>query len=231
MTATSTRSRRAGCATAVPARPHLPRLAAGRHHAHLRVRRGAVLRLPAVALVRSRRVVRERVPAFLRCRHRRGAGLSRDLPRAHDRNRPAHQLRHDRLRAAVGAVLRGRRRRGAQVAKPADGGVAVRRLLAAVRRGGRRTRRRSTGCCALLLSAAAVRLLARWWPALATADGARGADRLDRHAAALLHVHRAADVARDVGLRGRAVSRRLAARPRRRGQPWRDGRCSARSPP
>ena len=70
------------------------------------------------------------------------------------------------------------------------------------------------GLLALLLSAQAVRLLAR---ALARARPARdavGRARVDRHAAAVLHVRRAADVARDVRVCGRVVHRDLAARPR-----------------
>ena len=57
----------------------LRRHAAADHAAHLRLGRGAVLRLPAIALVRSRRLVRERVPAFLRRRHRAQPGVPRDV--------------------------------------------------------------------------------------------------------------------------------------------------------
>ena len=65
-------SRRGRAAAARTARPAgaVPVDAARGHGAALLVRRGAVLRLPAVALVRPGRVVRERVPRLLRPRHR-----------------------------------------------------------------------------------------------------------------------------------------------------------------
>ena len=70
------------------------------------------------------------------------------------------------------------------------------------------------GLLALLASVAIVRRLGRWWPGLADVGGALGAGRVAGHASAVLHVHRAADVARDVGLRRGRVHSRVADRPR-----------------
>ncbi|MCK7518721.1 MAG: CPBP family intramembrane metalloprotease [Ignavibacteriales bacterium] len=86
--------------------------AARRHAADLRLRRGAVCRLPAVAVVRPRRLVRERVPAVLRERARRATRCS--PPRSSSRPTETGLRRNFGTigsRAAVGAVLRGRRRR------------------------------------------------------------------------------------------------------------------------
>ena len=70
---------RARCALC---RPGVRRVAAGGHAAALFVRRDPVLLLPAIALVRPRRVVRERVPVLLRSRDRAVGRVSRDVPRA-----------------------------------------------------------------------------------------------------------------------------------------------------
>ena len=113
-------------------------LAARRHAADLRVRRDSVLLLPAIALVRPRRLVRERVPVLLRSEHRPRRGLPRDVPRAAHRCRSPAELRDDRQRAPVEPVLR-RRRPG-----DAGRGRARRRVLAALCGGGRATARPST---------------------------------------------------------------------------------------
>ena len=191
----------------------VPRLASRRHHAHLRVRRGPVLRLPAVALVRSRRLVRERVPAFLRRRHRALAEFPRDLPRTDDGNRAAHQLCDHRVRALVGAVLRGGRC-GRADCQPARRPARPRRLFASLRRGGRLRLGflRAAGAAAVGAGGEiAVGALAQAGAACRDVGGAR----VDRHAVAVLHVHRAADVTRDLGLCGRAVRGDLASRARR----------------
>ena len=67
---------------AAGARLRVRALAARRHAADLRVRRDSVFLLPAIALVRPRRLVRERVPVFFDRGHRPRRGLPRDLPRA-----------------------------------------------------------------------------------------------------------------------------------------------------
>ena len=112
-------SRLALARTAPVASPGLPvsAVAAGRDDADLFVRRDPVLRLPALALVRPRPVVRERYQVLLRSRDREVGRVPRDVPGADDGDGAADQLRDGRLRDPVVAVLPGRRRRGARTGR------------------------------------------------------------------------------------------------------------------
>ena len=139
---------------AAGARLRVRALAARGDAADLRVRRDSVLFLPAVALVRPRRVVRERVPVLLRSGHRPRRRLPRDVPRAVHRGRTPAQLRDDRQRDPVEPVLR--RRRSADADLRAEPPTAYSRpYVAAVAYGSA-----FYGFVAILLSIAAARRIA-----------------------------------------------------------------------
>ena len=208
----------------------LSRLAAGGDHAHLRVRRSAVFLVPALALVRSRRLVRERVPALLR---RTASPRRRASTRRSSSARPKRAGASTSARSAARCCGRRSTRsatswRACLHAVGRD--VAVDGYSQAVRAAVSYASA-CYGLLALLASVAIVRRLGRWWPGAGRRGRALGAGRLAGHAAALLHVHRAADVARDVGLRrGGVFILAWLTRPRHvehaAGWP-----CSARSPP
>ena len=71
----------------------VPALAAGGDAAALFVRRDPVLLVPPIALVRPRRLVRERVSVLLRSRHRAVGRLPRDVPRAQTDTGRRHEFR------------------------------------------------------------------------------------------------------------------------------------------
>ena len=86
-----------------------------------RRRRDRVLRLPALAGLRPRPRLRERVPPLLRARPGGAGRVQGDVPRpARAAHRPAHQLRAAGLGAPVVAVLPARPRRRARRARRWD---------------------------------------------------------------------------------------------------------------
>ena len=185
-------------------------VAAGGHGAAVLVRRSSVPLVSALALVRSRRLVRERVPLLLRPQHRAvGAGITK---RSSTVKRPP---------AAASITARSAARilwSPFYAASPhlwtrATGGVAdgFSRLTSARWRTGRRSTAFSPSCCLF-----APREIVRWarlWPPSDWLDVLGRPRGLAWDAAALLHVRRAAVLARGVGVRRGAVRDGVAARP------------------
>ena len=162
----------------------------------------AVPRVPAFALVRSRPVVRQRVPPLLRQRHRPRPRVSRDVPGAGDGDGAPDQLRRRSGCAILWAPFYAAGDLVAHAAgAPVDG--YSKPYIAAVAYGSAR----ATASPAILIG-----LLVR----APAGPGRRrgGAPRLVRHAAPVLHVRRAAVLARVLGVRRRAVHLGLAARAR-----------------
>ena len=167
--------------------------AARRHAADLRLRRGAVLRVPAVAVVRSRRLVRQRVPALLRRTAR-----TRDPAFRATFLEPATETGRRRNFGTIGSRIL-----WAPFYAVADAGVRVARALGStVEADGYSPPYVAAVCLRLGGATACWRCCSRWCaarrvleaagllaPAAAAVAGRRG--RRARHAAALLHVRRA----------------------------------------
>ena len=144
----------AGRRALAPAR--LPRLAARRHHPHLRVRRESSTsptcdRSGSIATSRSRTSTGISTSRASRARRT----FTRPSSSARPKPGGASTSRRSGCAHPVGAVLRGRRAGGAD-RQPAEAPARSRRLLAALRRGGRLRDPPSTDCWPLLLSARAV---------------------------------------------------------------------------
>ena len=186
----------------------------------------AVFLVPAVALVRPRPVVRERVPVLLRRGIAATPGFHETfLERTTETGRRINfgtigcAILWAPFYAAGDVVARALHAAGATSRSTATRGRTSRRWLWVGA---------ATASCAAASLAIARRLgaVARRLRRLSGAGGAAG---VARHAAALLHVRRAADVARDVGLRGGAfLLCWLRVRDTGACAAW---RCSARSPP